>query len=190
MYTASILQHKWHRLTPRVLQNNAFSSILGLNLAENSSYQWLPGGAKKQLPLAPRKVTPVQKIDRFFTNKRSTGKQNAHVISPVSQIWALIVFPSTCILLVANSTPIVDLDSKLNSFLVNRESKFDFPTPESPMRTTVKNEPQHQSFKVYNSWGILTESIYTTYYVNTFKKIVVFIILRSHCGKLQLILDK
>lgn len=41
-------------------------------------------------------------------------------------------------LLVANSTPIVVLDSKLNSFLVNLESKFDFPTPESPIRTTYK----------------------------------------------------
>ena len=30
----------------------------------------------------------------------------------------------------------VDLDSKLNSFLVNLESKFDFPTPESPIKTT------------------------------------------------------
>ena len=39
--------------------------------------------------------------------------------------------------LVANSTPMVDLDSKLNSFLVNRESRLDFPTPESPIRTTV-----------------------------------------------------
>jgi hypothetical protein len=41
---------------------------------------------------------------------------------PVSQIWALTVFPSTLIDLVANSTPIVDFDSRLNSFLVNRES--------------------------------------------------------------------
>ena len=32
----------------------------------------------------------------------------------------------------ANSTPIVVLDSKLNSFLVNLESKLDFPTPLSP----------------------------------------------------------
>lgn len=39
-------------------------------------------------------------------------------------------------LLVANSTPIVDLDSKLNSFLVNLESKLLLPTPESPIRTT------------------------------------------------------
>lgn len=76
----------------------------------------------------------------------------------VSQIWALIVLLSTGILLVANSTPIVDLDSRLNSFLVNRESKLPvkkrkkkvrssleknrrgslFPTPESPISTTVK----------------------------------------------------
>lgn len=42
----------------------------------------------------------------------------------------------TSILLVANSTPIVDFDSKLNSFLVKRERRLLFPTPESPMRTT------------------------------------------------------
>lgn len=40
---------------------------------------------------------------------------------------------------VANSTPIVDLDSKLNSLRVNLESKLDFPTPESPISTTKKN---------------------------------------------------
>ena len=39
-------------------------------------------------------------------------------------------------LLVANSTPMVDLDSRLNSFLVNRDNKLDFPTPESPIKTT------------------------------------------------------
>lgn len=36
------------------------------------------------------------------------------------------------IVLVANSTPIVGFESKLNSFLVNLESTFVFPTPESP----------------------------------------------------------
>jgi hypothetical protein len=41
---------------------------------------------------------------------------------PVSQICALTVLLSTLMLRVANSTPIVDLDSRLNSFLVNRES--------------------------------------------------------------------
>jgi hypothetical protein len=43
----------------------------------------------------------------------------------------------TCILLVANSTPIVDFDSKLNSLRVKRDSRLLFPTPESPMSTTA-----------------------------------------------------
>ena len=34
-------------------------------------------------------------------------------------------------------TPIVDFDSKLNSFLVNLESRFDLPTPESPIKTAA-----------------------------------------------------
>jgi hypothetical protein len=42
--------------------------------------------------------------------------------TPVSQICALSVFPSTLIERVANSTPIVDFVSRLNSFRVNRES--------------------------------------------------------------------
>lgn len=37
---------------------------------------------------------------------------------------------------VANSTPMVDLESRLNSLRVNRESKLDLPTPLSPIRTT------------------------------------------------------
>ena len=48
-----------------------------------------------------------------------------------------MVLPSTWMLRVANSTPIVLLLSKLNSFLVNRASKLLFPTPESPINTTV-----------------------------------------------------
>lgn len=40
----------------------------------------------------------------------------------MSQIWALTVFESTLIDRVANSTPMVDLDSRLNSLRVNRES--------------------------------------------------------------------
>ena len=55
----------------------------------------------------------------------------------VSQICALMVLPSVLMLLVANSTPIVDLDSKLNSLRVKRDRRFDFPTPESPINTTV-----------------------------------------------------
>lgn len=56
----------------------------------------------------------------------------------VSHIWALIVFESTCMDLVANSTPMVDLLSRLNSLRVKRESRLDLPTPESPIRTTLK----------------------------------------------------
>lgn len=37
---------------------------------------------------------------------------------------------------VANSTPMVDLESRLNSLRVNRLRRLDFPTPESPIRTT------------------------------------------------------
>ena len=48
-------------------------------------------------------------------------------------------------LLVANSTPIVDLLSKLNSFRVNRESKLDFPTPESPISTTLNRKSYSSS---------------------------------------------
>lgn len=40
---------------------------------------------------------------------------------PVSQICALTVLLSIASERVANSTPIVDLDSRLNSFRVNRE---------------------------------------------------------------------
>ena len=39
---------------------------------------------------------------------------------------------------VANSTPMVDLESRLNSLRVNRLNRLDFPTPESPMSTTVR----------------------------------------------------
>ena len=41
--------------------------------------------------------------------------------APVSQICAFTVLPSTLMDRVANSTPMVDFDSRLNSFLVNRE---------------------------------------------------------------------
>lgn len=43
---------------------------------------------------------------------------------------------------VANSTPIVDLESRLNSFRVNRLKRLDFPTPESPIRTTIAGDGQ------------------------------------------------
>lgn len=41
-------------------------------------------------------------------------------------------------LLVANSTPIVDFDSRLNSLRVNLANKLLLPTPESPIKTTKK----------------------------------------------------
>jgi hypothetical protein len=47
-----------------------------------------------------------------------------------------MVLVSTCIDRVANSTPIVDFESRLNSFRVKRLSRLDFPTPESPISTT------------------------------------------------------
>lgn len=43
----------------------------------------------------------------------------------------------TWMLRVANSTPIVDLDSRQNSLRVKRLSRLDLPTPESPMSTTL-----------------------------------------------------
>lgn len=55
----------------------------------------------------------------------------------VSQICALTSLLSTGTLRVANSTPMVDLVSKLNSFRVNRDKRLDLPTPESPMRTSL-----------------------------------------------------
>lgn len=63
----------------------------------------------------------------------------------VSQIWAFTVLPSTWMLRVANSTPMVLLLSRLNSLRVKRDSRLLFPTPESPMRTTAK---QHLTQKV------------------------------------------
>ena len=40
-------------------------------------------------------------------------------------------------LLVANSTPMVDLDSRLNSLRVNLDKRLLLPTPESPISTTA-----------------------------------------------------
>lgn len=89
-------------------------------------------------------------LPRFFIYIKSSipcKKANTYALLP-----SLFVLPSfsiffqknfeesdveTCILLVANSTPIVDFDSKLNSFRVNRDNKLDLPTPESPINTTV-----------------------------------------------------
>ncbi|CAA6665799.1 unnamed protein product [Spirodela intermedia] len=71
---------------------------------------------------------------------RVTSRRDAGYLSwpAVSHICALMTLSSTLMLRVANSTPIVDLDSRLNSFRVKRDSRFDLPTPESPIRTTLK----------------------------------------------------
>lgn len=58
----------------------------------------------------------------------------------VSQIWALMVRPFSCTVLVLNSTPMVVRLSWLNSFLVNRDSKLLLPTPDSPIRTTATKQ--------------------------------------------------
>lgn len=47
--------------------------------------------------------------------------------------------------LVANSTPMVDLESRLNSFRVNRLRRLDFPTPESPINTTAGSQCQQRA---------------------------------------------
>lgn len=46
--------------------------------------------------------------------------------APVSHICALTVFPSTSMVRVANSTPMVDFESRLNSLRVKRESTDNF----------------------------------------------------------------
>lgn len=68
----------------------------------------------------------------------------------VSQIWALTVLPSTLMLRVANSTPIVLLLSRLNSFRVKRDSRLLFPTPESPISTTSGKKERK---KKQRKWG-------------------------------------
>lgn len=44
----------------------------------------------------------------------------------------------------------VDLESRLNSFRVNRLRRLDLPTPESPMRTTL-NKKSYSSFAMLRS---------------------------------------
>ena len=45
-----------------------------------------------------------------------------------------------CMLLLANSTPMVDLDSFVNSLRTKRLRMFVLPTPESPMSTTLNRK--------------------------------------------------
>ena len=48
-----------------------------------------------------------------------------------------MILPSCWMLRVANSTPMVDFESRWNSLRVKRLNRFDLPTPESPMMTTA-----------------------------------------------------
>jgi hypothetical protein len=73
------------------------------------------------------KLYPIHKLAHLTVNLYSFYLSNKHL---------------TCILLVANSTPIVDLDSRLNSLRVKRDNKLLFPTPESPMSTTANIQIQ------------------------------------------------
>lgn len=60
-------------------------------------------------------------------------------------------------LLVANSTPMVDFDSKLNSFLVNLDNRLLLPTPESPISTTVNK--RRENIKLVNANNRLKRKI-------------------------------
>jgi len=62
---------------------------------------------------------------------------------------------------VANSTPIVDFDSKLNSLRVKRDSKLLLPTPESPISTTAKSGFQEIIIKANRK--LLTVSVSPLY---------------------------
>ena len=55
---------------------------------------------------------------------------------------------------VANSTPMVDLESRLNSLRVNRLNRLDFPTPESPISTTAKGK--RCQFRIARGGGVLS----------------------------------
>jgi len=75
-------------------------------------------------------------------------------------------------LLVANSTPMVDFDSRLNSLRVKRDRRLDLPTPESPISTTrgggkggsgeegrgeeVRNGKEREKNQMSNSINLLT----------------------------------
>lgn len=61
----------------------------------------------------------------------------------------------------ANSTPMVLLLSAWKSFFVKRRRRLDLPTPESPIRTT-------------------NQLILTSISLRTFKKIIVFLLLRHY----------
>src|SRR4051794_19749627 len=56
---------------------------------------------------------------------------------------------------VANSTPMVDLESRLNSLRVNRLNRLDLPTPESPISTTRGGYVSSGEGQARRRWGAL-----------------------------------
>jgi hypothetical protein len=56
-----------------------------------------------------------------------------------------------------NSTPTVDLDSKLKSFLVNREQMLDLPTPEEPK---IEEDEQYRQILFLHDNHKLTLTLY------------------------------
>ncbi len=63
-----------------------------------------------------------------------------------------MVLASTWMERVANSTPMVDFESRLNSLRVNLLSRLDLPTPESPISTTVRGNRHQHSLSPRRCW--------------------------------------
>ena len=93
------------------------------------------------LGISPNTFPAPLKSPQFFSNQvrreresrfpkrerlRGGSTHRLNRLLQSAKIWAMKTLSSTWMLRVANSTPIVDLDSRLNSFLVNLESKIDF----------------------------------------------------------------
>lgn len=77
--------------------------------------------------------------------------------SPVSQICAFNVFPSTLIDRVANSTPMVDFVSRLNSLRVNRESTV------GGLRQTHALPTFHASHRNTGTWEAYARLLYNEF---------------------------
>lgn len=102
------------------------------------------------IPSGPKWVLLILHLEVYLycLCHNSAGRHSTHAevmaryrsCPAVSQICAFIVFPSTWMLLVANSTPMVLLLSRLNSLRVKRDRRLLFPTPESPINTTGRKE--------------------------------------------------
>lgn len=110
-----------------------FSKLLYTNFDKNKS---INESNKKAIQKSRNRKIPDPKRTANKLNKMKSTKENLSWPA-VSQIWALTILSSQRILRVANSTPMVDFDSRLNSLRVNLDKRFDFPTPESPIKTTL-----------------------------------------------------